>query len=78
MEPVSLSRLETGHRALSLSTLGRMADALQVSLGDLLDPEREVPETEHSPQVTELVRVFGSLSRKRQNLLLRLVREMAS
>ena len=48
-----------------------------MSLGDLLDAERDVPEPKHSPQETELVRVFGSLSRSRKNLLLRLARELA-
>lgn len=77
IEPVSLSRLETGNRALSLSTLARISEALQVSLGDLLDAERDVPEPKHSPQEAELVRVFSSLSRSRKNLLLRLARELA-
>lgn len=78
IEPVSLSRLETGNRALSLSTLSRIAEALQVSLGDLLDAEREVAEPSHSPQEAELVRAFSSLSRSRKNLLLRLARELAT
>ena len=77
IEPVSLSRLETGHRALSLSPLGQLSKALQAGLGDLLDPNRDVPEA-HSPQEAELVRVFNSLSRSRRNLVIRLVRELAS
>lgn len=77
IQPVSLSRLETGHRALSLSTLNKIAEVLQVSLGDLIDPEREFSEPKHSPQEAELVRAFSSLSRPQKNLLLKLARELA-
>lgn len=76
IEPIS-SRLETGHRGLSLSTRGRISEAIQVNLGDLLNPNREVPEAPHTPQEAELVRVFGTISRSRRNLVLRLVRELA-
>ena len=78
IQPVSLSRLETGDRALSLSTLDKIGEVLEVGLGDLVDPERELPEPKNSPQEAELVRVYSSLTRKRKNLLLRLARELAS
>ena len=49
IQPTTLSRLETGDRAVSLSTLGRIAEALGVGLGDLLDVERDLPTIDHGP-----------------------------
>ena len=60
LEAVSLSRLETGDRAMSISTLARIASTLQVGVGDLLDTERELPETQHSPEEQELLRIFAA------------------
>ena len=53
IEPVTLSRLETGHRALSLTTLSRIATALEVDLGDLLDTGRVLPRTDNTPEEQE-------------------------
>jgi len=78
VEPVSLSRLETGHRALSLSTLALISEALQVGLGDLLDPERERPESSLGPQETELLRLFEPMVPDRRKMLLKLARELSS
>lgn len=78
IEPVSLSRLETGDRALSLSTLARIADVVGVGLGDLLDTHRELPAAKHDPDEAELLRAYSSLSRTRRQLLLRLARELSS
>ena len=77
IEPVSLSRLETGHRALSLSTLNKIAEVLQVGLGDLIDPEREFSEPQHSPQEAELLRLLQSMGANRRKMLLKLARELA-
>jgi len=77
IEPVTLSRLETGHRAVSITSASRMADALGVGLGDLLDVQRPLPESEQPPEAAELVREFTGLSAPRRDLVLRLVRELA-
>jgi len=77
IEPVTLSRLETGNRAVSISSASRMADALGVGLGDLLDVQRPLPESEQPPEAAELVREFTGLSAPRRDLVLRLVRELA-
>lgn len=78
IEPVTLSRLETGDRALSLSTLGSISDALAVPLGDLLDETRALPEPpEAKPEHAELVRLFEQASSQRKGLLLSLARELA-
>ena len=77
IQPTTLSRLETGDRAISLSTLGRVAEALGVGLGDLLDVKRDLPTIEHGPEHAELLRGFDALSAGRRELVLRLVRELA-
>ena len=77
IEPVTLSRWETGHRALSLSTLRAIAEALDIGLGDLLDVERELPRTEHGPNELELLRAFAGLTDARRDLVLKLMREPA-
>ncbi|GMV42227.1 MAG: hypothetical protein AMXMBFR64_39430 [Myxococcales bacterium] len=77
IEPVTLSRWETGDRALSISTLARIAEALGVGLGDLLDMERDLPEPEHGPDEAALLRGFAKLSASRRDLIVRLVQELA-
>lgn len=78
VEPVTLSRQETGDRALSLSNLARIADALDIALGELLGTERELPKTKHGPAEAELLRRFKRLSASGQDAVLRLLREMTS
>ena len=78
IEAVTLSRLETGHRALSLSTLASISAALGVGLGDLLDSGRDLPAPEHTPEEVELLRLFGKLSPTQRDVLLRLARELNS
>jgi len=78
IEPVSLSRLETGDRALSLSTLAAIADALGVNVGDLIDEGRLIPAPQLGPEAAELVRSFEVMPRSRQRLLLKLARELAN
>lgn len=76
LEAVSLSRLETGHRAVSLTTLGLIADALDLGLGHLVGVETKLPKPKVAPQEAELLRGFGTLSESRRDLVLRLVREL--
>lgn len=77
LEPVTLSRWETGHRALSLSTLASIAEVLGVSLGDLLDVTREVPAPAHGPEEAELLRLFGRITLSGRDVVLRVARELA-
>ena len=78
IEAVTLSRLETGDRALSLTMLSKIADVLGIGLGDLLDAERDLPVADTTPEEAELHRLFGSLSATGRDLVLRLARELAS
>ena len=77
IQPVTLSRLETGDRGLSLSSLAVIAEALEVTLGDLVDTGRMLPEAAHAPDEAELVSAYSGLSRARQKLVVKLVRELA-
>ena len=76
IEAVTLSRLETGDRALSLSTLSSIAKVLDMGIGDLLDVERELPAPENSPEEVELLRLFSGLTASQKDVLLRLAREL--
>ncbi|MFN3201625.1 MAG: helix-turn-helix domain-containing protein [Bradymonadia bacterium] len=77
VEPVTLSRWETGDRALSLTTLARVAGALGVGIGDLLDTTRALPKIEVAPEYLELARTYDAMTEPRKALLLKLARELA-
>lgn len=77
IEPVTLSRWETGDRALSISTLAAVADTIGVGLGDLLDVSREQPVPEHAPEAVEAARLLDRMDGRRRDLVLRLMRELA-
>ncbi|MCA9629698.1 MAG: helix-turn-helix transcriptional regulator [Myxococcales bacterium] len=77
IEPVTLSRWETGHRAVSISTLAVIADTLGVGLGDLLDVTRALPSTDYAPDESALLRGYRALTDARRDLVRRLVRELA-
>ena len=59
-----------------MSTLGRIATALEVGLGDLLDVARDLPEPEHGPDEAELLRLFGKLEPDGRKTILGLLRQM--
>lgn len=58
---VTVSRWETGQRGMSVVTLANLADALGVSLGDLLDVERDLPAPDRDPKEQELLLAFRML-----------------
>lgn len=76
VEPVTLSRLETGDRALSLTMLSKIADVLAVGLGELLDVQRQLPAATGTPEEVELARLFAGLAPSGRDLVLRLAREL--
>jgi len=77
IEPETLSRQETGHRALSLTTLARAADCLEVTVGDLLDIDRPVPAPELDPLLLEFVRMYTTMDEQHRDLAVRMLRELA-
>ena len=78
IEAVSLSRVENGSRALSLSTLACIANALGVSLSDLVHVERKLPTSEIAPEEAALLRAFKTLPKRKRDIVLRLAKELVS
>ncbi len=74
--PVTLSRLETGARAMSLSSLSTIARTLEVGLGDVLDTAAPPPAQHIPPRENEMLRLFRELRQDRQELVLRVAREL--
>ena len=77
LEPTTVSRQETGHRAISLSTLARIAGVLGVGVGDLLDSVRPLPEPTLDADTEAILRLFNGLSSERKQIILKLVRELS-
>ena len=77
IQPVTLSRLETGDRAMSLSTLAGVSAALGIRIGDLLGDERPLPTPKYGPDEAQLLRAFASLEDKQKKLMLGLARELS-
>lgn len=77
VQPESISRCETGATTLSLSNLVRVSEALDVSLGDLLDGGRRPPAPER-PDLLELCRLYDSLDDGGRMLVMRVVRDVAA
>ena len=77
IQPVTLSRLETGQRALSLSTLSMASVALECSLGELCAVDTALPAPARPAAEGELLRLWRSLGESEQGLALRLLREVA-
>jgi transcriptional regulator with XRE-family HTH domain len=77
IEPETLSRVETGTSAMSLTNLARLAQALEVSLGSLLDDEQPLPQPELPVHEIELLRLFRGLDQASSELAMVLIREIA-
>ncbi len=78
IEPVTLSRLETGDRAMSLSVLNAAADVLGVSLGDLLDAVRPKPVPQADLGEEELIRLWRTSDAPARKTILRVVRALCA
>jgi transcriptional regulator with XRE-family HTH domain len=61
IEPESISRAETGAISLSLTNLARLAGVLGISIGELVDVERPLPEPAQPPDRGELLRLYEAL-----------------
>ena len=77
IEPITLSRYETGSRGPSITTIALAADVLCVAVGDLVDRERNVAPPSHSPEVLGAIRLVEQLDEGQLVLALRLIREVA-
>lgn len=72
---ISLCRVETGKRSLSLGLITRAADVLGIGVADLVDPGRKLPKATLAPEEAELLRGFRSLSPSWRKLTLAIVAE---
>ena len=77
LQPVSVSRLESGARAVSLANLSGIARALGVPLGDLVDDARPQPGAELSAAEVELVVAYRALGSEQQELAKKLLTELS-
>lgn len=76
LQPVTLSRLETGDRAVSVSILADAARVLGVKLADILDIDLPMPEVADEPEVAEGTAILRTLAPDRRELAVRLLREV--
>lgn len=74
--PNTISRFENGHLSLRITTLANIADALGVSLGDLLDVTRAPPPASPPPADQEMLTLFYTLDDEARELATSLVREV--
>lgn len=72
MEEATVRAIESGRRGLSISSLFRLAKALHLSPGDLLEDRRDRRDVDE----TELVSLFRELSPSWRSSLLKIVREV--
>ncbi len=77
IEPVTLSRYERGHRALSLSTLALAARTMGVRMADLLHTELPAPRASRPPGEGQLLRFWTRMNEDQRDLALRILREIA-
>ena len=77
IEPVTLSRLETGDRALSLTMLAQIAEILGLGLGDPVDVARPTPSPELQPEHAERLRLYDALAPSARDVVSRVARELA-
>lgn len=73
IEPVTLSRYETGSRGASVSVLDAAANALGVTLADLVADDRALPEVKRSATIEHALRVLEGLDDERRALALRVI-----
>ncbi len=72
-----LGGLETGDRAPSLAMLIKLAEALAIGVGDLVEVQRRRPAAIDAPEGSESQRLFTGLAPSVGELALRLARELA-
>lgn len=77
LQAESISRIETGQRALSLGNLGRLATALEVGLGDLIDEGRAEPMPRLSAEETKVLEMWRGLGERDRGLVMSLVKAAA-
>lgn len=77
IEPVTLSRYETGARGASITTLALLAQALGLTLANLMDVDVPISAPDRGPEAEEVAFIVNRLAPERRDLAVRLVRELA-
>lgn len=73
----TLSKWESGARAMSISSLAAASEALGIALSDLVAVGQPVPEPVGDADVLEGVRLLEEMDVERRLLAVRILREMA-
>lgn len=73
----TLSKWESGARAMSISSLAIAAEALSLCVADLVAVDTALPEAVGEPDVLEGARLLTGMDDARRALAVRLLREMA-
>lgn len=73
IEPVTLSRYETGARGASITVLAAAAQALGVTLADLVADDRPLPAVTRDVRVEQALRVLEGLDEERLAIAVRVV-----
>lgn len=77
IQDITVSRWERGDRAVSLATLAEAADALGVTLADLVGTATPVPSQGQTAWESEALANLRRMERSRRDLALKLIRELA-
>ena len=76
IQPVSLSRIETGAKPGSISAYAAIASSLGITVSELMDVDVDHEEAEHSPEVEALKRTVEAMTPEQVELAARVVREL--
>lgn len=77
VEPQTISNLENGRHGASLPVLASIADALEVSLGDLVDTDRPQPDVA-APAKDDWSELWDRMSDRQRWAALRVAREIVA
>lgn len=73
----TLSKWESGARAMSISSLATVAQVLGLNLPDIVAVDQPMPEPTGEADVLEGARLLEGMAVERRGLAVRLLREMA-
>lgn len=73
IEPVTLSRYETGARGPSITTLRDAARVLGITLADLVADERPLPQPAQDPRIQRALHLLGGLDAHHLDLAVRIL-----
>ena len=75
IQPTTISKFERGRSGLSLSVLAQAADYFRVSIGDLVDTDRVLPDA--GPGQQDVLEVWAKLNREKREAILAVLKHLA-